>query len=113
VGFTRHRDNGGFRCDIAPDGDSVVVRPVGELDLATVEYVEGPLRELAASGFRDLVLDLRGLTFLDSTGIALLVRWHRLASQDGIAFGVVPGDERVHRPLELTGILELLDLRDA
>jgi anti-sigma B factor antagonist len=111
VGFTRHQSSNGFRCDIAPDGDHAVVRPIGELDMATIGYVEGPLQELAAAGFRDLVLDLRGLTFLDSTGIALLVRWQRLAAADGLVFGVVLGDERTRHPLELTGVLALLDVR--
>jgi anti-anti-sigma factor len=113
LAFTRHTSNSGFRCDIEPDRDRVVVRPVGELDLATVEQVEGPLGELCSAGFRDLVLDLRSLTFLDSTGIALIVRWQRLAADDDLQFSVVMGDERVRRPLELTGVLELLEVQSA
>jgi anti-sigma B factor antagonist len=111
--FTRHSTPAGFRCDIDPDGDRAVVRPVGELDLATAAYVDEPLHERCRAGFRDLVLDLRGLTFLDSTGIALLIRWHRHAAQDGIDFAVVMGDDRIRRPLELTGILDLLSVREA
>jgi anti-anti-sigma factor len=110
--ITRHPDSDSFRCDIEHDRERVVVRPQGELDLATVDQVEEPLQQLRSAGFRDLVVDLRFLTFLDSTGISLLVRWQRAAADGGPAFSVILGDESVTRPLELTGVLGLLEVRE-
>jgi anti-sigma B factor antagonist len=97
----------GFRCDVEPDRDRAIVRPVGELDLATVGVVDARLLELRDAGFRNLLLDLTRLTFFDSSGIHLLLHWSRVAAQDGVTFAVAVG-ERARRPLELTGALELL-----
>jgi anti-sigma B factor antagonist len=99
-----------FTCEVTHADGCATVRPAGELDMATVELVEAPLRDVTSLGFREVVLDLRGLTFLDSTGISLLVRWQRLARGDGFRFGIVMGDERILRPLEITGVLGVLDV---
>jgi anti-sigma B factor antagonist len=93
-----------FRCEVAPHRDEVVVRPVGELDLATVPLVDEQLAELSSSGFTRLVLDLRGVRFLDSTGIRMLVAWHGRSTNDGVAFSVIPGPPVVQRVLEITGV---------
>ena len=41
-----------FRCEVDPDRESVIVRPVGALDLATVPIVDAQLAELVAAAFR-------------------------------------------------------------
>jgi anti-anti-sigma factor len=97
-----------FRCEIDPDRVAVRVRPVGELDLATVPVVEAELAELWAVGFTRIVLDLRALTFLDSTGLRLLWSWHELSSADGIGFSVIAGPRVVQRVLELAGVADRL-----
>ena len=51
-----------------PHGAAAWVRPVGELDLDTAHDVEQQLAGLRADGCERLVLDLRGLRFMDSTG---------------------------------------------
>ena len=107
---TTPTDRDDFICEVAYGVDRATVSLSGELDMLNVEEVEGPLRDLARLGFRDVVVDLRRLTFLDSSGIALLVRWQRLSHADGFRFGVVLGDERVRRPLEITGVLGLLEV---
>jgi anti-anti-sigma factor len=103
----------GFRCDVQPDRDRVIVRPVGELDLATVPLLEGPLRELRGAGFERLVVDLRRVTFLDSSGLRLLLEWATGAANDGYELGIVAGSPPVLRLLELTGAAERLPLVDA
>lgn len=101
------RDDG-FRCDVHPDRDRVVVRPVGEVDLATAECVDATLTDLRAAGFGELVLDLRDVTFLDSSGIRLLLTWGRRGREDGFAFGYVPGGHGVQQVLEMTGVDQFL-----
>lgn len=94
----------GFRCEVHPDRDRVAVRPVGEIDLATAPAVQASLQELSAAGFAELVLDLRDVTFIDSSGIRLLLEWTRRAEEAGIRFGYVPGPDPVRQALQITGV---------
>src|SRR4051812_9040458 len=82
-----------FRCEVEPARDAVRVRPIGELDLATVPLVEAELAELWSVGFTRIVLDLRDVCFLDSTGIRLLLNWHAHSAADGMVFGVISGPQ--------------------
>jgi anti-anti-sigma factor len=79
------------------------MRLAGELDLSSTPVLEQRLREALDSG-RQLVVDLRNLDFMDSTGLTLLVRWARGAEQDGYELALVRGEPRVHRLFELTGL---------
>ena len=102
----------GLRCVVEPDRERVVVRPIGEIDLATVGAVERPLDELWGRGFRAIDLDLRWVPFMDSTGLRLIIRYSQRAEEDGVALrvDVLPGGP-VHRLLEVTATLELLPVR--
>ena len=93
-----------FSCDVARNGSSAWVRPAGDLDLDTVHRVESALAELREEGCGSLVLDLRRLTFMDSTGLRLVIRWHAAAREQGFRFAVVPGSEVVQRVFRLTGM---------
>jgi anti-anti-sigma factor len=101
-----------LRCEIARNGRVAWVRPFGELDLDTVHRVEAALEELRAEGSIDVVLDLRGLTFMDSTGLRLVIRWDTAARADGFRFGIVPGEDVVQRVFRLTGMEDHLTLAD-
>lgn len=87
-----------------------VVRVVaaGEIDLSTVPRVDAVMRELCEAGWRHIVLDLTEVSFLDSTGVHLVLTWARHAESDGIALTVVPGPPSVQRVFELTGLLDRL-----
>jgi len=93
-----------FSCIVSHDDGTARVRPVGELDLSTVPVLEEQLRQAHAGGFRQVVVDLRGLEFMDSTGLTLLARWSTGADRDGYAFAVVPGSARIQRLFDLTGL---------
>ena len=80
-----------FRCAIRLDADRAVLCPTGELDIATVPLLDSALRDLRDVGFGTLVVDLRGVTFIDSQGIQLLLRWTVTAARRGQAFRLVPG----------------------
>ncbi len=97
-----------FRVDVVPNRHEVRVCPVGELDLATVPSVDAQLAELWSAGFTRLVLDLRDVRFLDSTGIRMLLSWQSDCSADGVQFSVIPGPPVVQRVLELTGAAGIL-----
>jgi anti-sigma B factor antagonist len=80
--------------------------------MASVPLLEERLRDALDDGARRLVLDLRGLDFMDSTGLTLLARWSLGARQDGYALALVPGDERIQRLFELTGMISHFDFVD-
>jgi anti-anti-sigma factor len=95
-----------FRVDVRPEHERVVVSPAGDVDLATVGTVGSRMDDLAAAGFAVLVLDLRGVTFLDSMGLSLIVRQCR---RTDVHVCLVDGVEPVSRLFDLTGLRE--DLR--
>jgi anti-sigma B factor antagonist len=101
----------GLRCLVEPDRERVVVRPIGEIDLATVGLVEAPLRELRTTGFDEVVLDLCQVPFMDSSGLRLVIQQTRLAEQDGKALRIeIAEGGAVHRLLEVTAMLDHLQV---
>ena len=88
-------------------GDSIVVAPVGEIDLATIDALEAEVKAaLAEHGA--LVLDLREVTFIDSAGLRLVLE----TSRDASAFSVVRGPREVQRVFDLVGLEERLQMLD-
>jgi anti-anti-sigma factor len=77
----------------------------GELDLSTAPQLEGPLEE-ALEGEGSVLIDLSQCEFIDSTGIALIVRaWQRLDSgENGRALVLCTHNDQVRRVLEITGL---------
>jgi anti-anti-sigma factor len=89
-----------------PDRDRVIVAPHGELDVATVGAVRAALDELRAAGWASIVLDLREVTFIDSTGLSLLLEADGAARSTGTAFAIVDGSPAVAWLLDLVGLSE-------
>ena len=89
------------------DQERVFVAPCGEIDLSTVDRVAQRIDEARGSGFGEVVLDLRKVSFMDASGVRLIAG---LAGPGGsgqdVAFGVVPGPPSVERVLELTGLAD-------
>ncbi|MCS7477415.1 STAS domain-containing protein [Umezawaea endophytica] len=87
---------------------AVVVAVVGDVDMNTVPELED---RLVAVGRPEvpLVLDLTGVTFLDSTGLSALVRCHQRGLGGG-GFRLVVASRAVARPLSLTALDGLLDI---
>jgi anti-sigma B factor antagonist len=91
------------------DGGIRLLEVNGELDLSTATQLEGPLDEATASEKSAVLIDLTDCTFIDSTGIALVVRaWQRVdaAAGNGGEGGLVLccQNEQVRRVLEVTGL---------
>jgi anti-anti-sigma factor len=84
----------------------------GELDLSTVEKVEDELRRIEHGADKPLVLDLSGLTFLDSTGLRLMVTADQRARKAGRRLTIVKGPETVHRVFTITKLDERLQMVD-
>ena len=99
-----------FEATAAQLDDGVrVVAVRGELDLSTASDLERPLEDAVSSGDASILIDLSECEFIDSTGIALIVRaWQRLdRAADGEGNGrvvICSDNEQVRRVLEITGL---------
>jgi len=91
------------------DDDSIVIELAGELELANAAAVNDELRRACATDCRRIVLDLRRLEFLDSTGIHAFVQSHKRCVEDGRAISLLLTPGPVLRILEVCGMLRLLD----
>ena len=98
-----------FRVDVEPARESVRVAPIGELDIATVDKLQVEVSRLLESGFAKIVLDLRGVRFLDSTGLRLVLELDAAARADAHELFVIRGSDVVHRIFEVTQVAERLN----
>ena len=95
------------------NGSVAIVAPTGELDLSGATILEAELDRLAADPeLAGIVLDLRGLEFMDSSGLRLVVLADMQAREAGRRFSLIRGDETVHRVFEITRMSERLDFVD-
>jgi anti-anti-sigma factor len=91
--------------------DGVRVAISGDLDVASAPTVEERLVELEQpGGLPDLVLDLRGLSFIDSTGLSLLINTDSRVRKAGRHVTIVSGRGAPRRLLETTGLTRRLDV---
>ena len=89
------------------DGEEAVVALTGELDLSTAPQVEEALTDAEEKGPALIRLDLRGLTFMDSTGLRVVLAADGRARKEARRFEVFPGPPQVHRVFRIA----LLDRR--
>ena len=84
----------------------------GELDLATAGDVDRVLEQVEATNAESIVLDLSGLTFMDSTGVRLVVNAHARSRADANRLTLRRGQAAVQRVMELSGVDVLLPFDD-
>lgn len=101
-----------FRCEISRENTTATLRAIGEPDLATAPVLNDHLAELRDAGFRRLILDLRGLDFIDSTGLRLILTHHSQARNNGFSISLIRGSSAVQRVFELTGTTARLPFID-
>jgi anti-anti-sigma factor len=98
---------------VVPD-DPYRIELSGELDLASTQAVETELRLGERSAAQRIVLDLDRLTFIDSTGLRLLVIATRRSDADGDRLRIRPGsDPLVQRVMAITGMNEYLRFEES
>ncbi len=89
-----------------------VVAPYGELDLATAPDVLRELERAERSDAAEIVLDLSGLSFIDSSGIRLVLHADARSRTDGERLRLLPGRPRVHHVFALCGLVDRLPFVD-
>ncbi len=85
----------------ARDHATHVVLLIGELDVATAHRVEDELRAIQATDVEQIILDLSGLTFMDSSGVHLIARAAERCMINSTRLQLRPGPPHVQRVLAL------------
>lgn len=101
-----------FSIDVWSRAGWTVIAVVGELEMATAPRLRQAVVTEVSEGRAELVLDLQGVPFVDSTGLGVVVgALKRVRSQQGrlVVAGLVP---RVRSLFELTRLDEIIDLYD-
>lgn len=105
----------GAQCHLetARVGTALYVTLVGELDLSCVKRFGETFNEAVADTPSDVVLDLRSVTFVDSTGLALLLKVDNFSRESGFRLHMVKSPiEIVQAVFEATGIDKILPMVD-
>lgn len=90
------------------ESDRVVLSLTGELDMAHAPLLQEAVEAPEMSDTKTVVLDLQGLTFLDSTGLRIILASREQCWRRGQEFAVTPGSQQVQRLLSVTGVGEHL-----
>jgi anti-sigma B factor antagonist len=97
-----------FRVYSEPEARGIRVCAHGEIDLATVDRVRLEIERCVASGYERVMLDLRAVTFIDSTGVHLVIDADTAARTGGWDLQVIDAPGPVQRLFELTGLRDRL-----
>jgi anti-anti-sigma factor len=96
------------------EGPTVTLAIEGELDMRTIGQLSGRVAEALDRGARDLILDLRALDFMDSSGLRLLIELHDRAREEGWRLKLVaPAQEAAALVLRATGADKALPFVEA
>lgn len=91
------------------EGDVLVIALRGEVDMATAGMVkEAAAKTIGAGGYRSLVFDLSRVSFMDSSGLHVMVDTQRKMKAAGGEVKVVTSSPNLARIFELTGLAQLL-----
>jgi anti-anti-sigma factor len=99
-----------FRVDVRSENGTPLLSVRGELDLASSPVLEQELERVATATPSLVIIDLRELDFMDSTGLSVLIRAHQRAQESGHRLGIVNGSRQVRRLLSLTGVSDRLTI---
>jgi anti-sigma B factor antagonist len=92
-------------------GDAVVVELSGELDISSAAGVESRLMEVEQRAPERLILDLRRVSFIDSTGLSMIINADGRARKEGRRLTIVSGEGVPRRILRTVGLEERLDVQ--
>jgi anti-anti-sigma factor len=97
----------GFRLEVGASGNAHSIEAFGELDSGVCgELLEAFERAVAGGEPVEVSLDLRGVTFIDSSGMRTMIQIERLANERGIPLALVPPPDDVTELLRTAGIAE-------
>jgi anti-sigma B factor antagonist len=89
-----------------------VLRVEGEVDMLTSPQLRTAVLDAVTAGPGAVVLDLDGVTFLGTSGLAVLVEARQAAQTEGVALRLACRERRVLRPLTIAGLVPLFDVHE-
>jgi anti-sigma B factor antagonist len=101
-----------FRITVRRGQDRLILELQGELDMACAPQLDEALAGADLDGAGAVVLDLRGVCFLDSTGLKAIFRARKAVYDSGLRFAATEGSAQVQRLLSLTRLVEHLQMID-
>jgi anti-sigma B factor antagonist len=106
------REQTEFTIGISGGAGRYVIRPRGQLDLATRDQLHAALMAAFESGAKTIVLDLSRLEFMDSSGIHLIAMATHIAAERRREFSLVRGPVHIQRLFDVAGITDRLPFID-
>ncbi len=98
--------------DASRRGDRYVISPKGDVDASTSARLGASIQEAEATDAKRIVVDLTGVTFMDSSGLHLLLDAQQRAARDSGRLRLIRGPRRVNRVFELTDTEDVLPFLD-
>jgi anti-anti-sigma factor len=99
-----------FSIEAVTDGPTTTLRVAGEVDLATADELSRAATAALQAGPDTLVIDLAAVTFLDSTGLAVLVAVTNQTTASGVRLTIRDPAPRVRNVIRITGLGEFLPI---
>lgn len=98
--------------EFADDGHHTL-RLSGELEITSANTLQRAVVRLCEQPLLSLTIDLRELTFIDSTGLAAIILASKICERHpgGYDFWLIPGPSNIQRLFEVTGLIDALPFR--
>ena len=101
-----------FTIDETTREDAVALGLAGDLDMSATFALEPVLDRILAAGARELVLDLGGVDFVDSSGLGLLIATHERTADADVAMAITGAGPEIQRVFQIAGLDGVLPVRD-
>ena len=102
-----------LRVETEDRNDYALVTASGEIDAATADSVADAVSAALSEGYKTVVLDFTNVTFIDSTGLGVLVKSHRAAEATDAMFAVVHPTPQTRKLIRVLGLDQLLHVYDS
>lgn len=104
----RRFDGVGLRVVVADQGTTSMIQLDGECDLAHQQALRKASREVLDGRPECVVLDLGRLSFIDSSGVQVVVELSRRAARENVRLVIIPGSRAIQRVFEICGLTPVL-----
>ncbi len=104
-------DDSGLRVGVERQGNAVVIAPQGDVDLSRSPALRSAIREAQASKPARLVIDLAGVDYMDSSGVATLVEALQIARRGGTRLALCGLKDRVRSIFEIARLDSVFAIR--
>ena len=103
-------DRDPLEIEVQQNEDRTLVVIAGELDVSTASYLYDALSDLELTDPHHVVLDLAKVTFMDSTGLSVIVTEHKRLDQVNGTLTIFSPPSSIRRLFEITGLTTTLDI---